>query len=68
VVARTNNLDAPPSVGNGTASVPVFRQLLAVSEATQIQAQTNDALLMLMVYDFATDISRDRTLFQLVQN
>jgi GNAT superfamily N-acetyltransferase len=44
-------------------AVPVFRQLLAVSEATQIQAQTNDALLMLMVYDFATDISSDRILF-----
>jgi hypothetical protein len=44
-------------------AVPVFRQLLAVSEATQIEAQTNDVLLMLIVYDFATDVSSDRILF-----
>ncbi|MBI1930866.1 GNAT family N-acetyltransferase [Candidatus Poribacteria bacterium] len=44
-------------------AVPVFRQLLDTSQATKIQAQTNDVLLMLMLYDFATEITGDTILF-----
>ncbi len=44
-------------------AVPVFRQLLTTSQAKEMMAQTNDVLLMLMLYDFATDISSDRILF-----
>jgi RimJ/RimL family protein N-acetyltransferase len=44
-------------------AVPVFRQLLAASQAIRIQAQTNDVLLMLMLYDFAEQITSDTILF-----
>jgi len=44
-------------------AVPVFRQLLATSQAMKILAQTNDVLLMLMLYDFATEITGDTILF-----
>lgn len=45
------------------SAVPVFRQLLATSQAVRIQAQTNDALLMLMLYDFAEQITSETILF-----
>src|SRR5690348_9772501 len=37
-----------------SAALPAFRELLAVSHATHIRAQTNDRLLLLMLYDCAT--------------
>jgi GNAT superfamily N-acetyltransferase len=40
-----------------------FRQLIDVSGAARIRAQTNDPLLLLMLYDFATNISSDTVLF-----
>jgi GNAT superfamily N-acetyltransferase len=44
-------------------AVPAFRQLLAVGQASRIQAQTNDTLLMLMLYDFAEQITSETILF-----
>ncbi len=44
-------------------AVPVFRQLLATSQAIRILVQTNDVLLMLMLYDFADTITSDTILF-----
>jgi GNAT superfamily N-acetyltransferase len=46
------------------AALPLFRQLLEVSQATKILAQTNDRLLMLMLYDCAANISSDTILFE----
>ena len=34
-----------------SAALPIFRQLIAVSHATRIMAQTNDVLLTLLLYD-----------------
>jgi GNAT superfamily N-acetyltransferase len=45
------------------AALPIFRQLLEVSQATRIRAQTNDRLLLLMLYDCAANISSDTILF-----
>jgi GNAT superfamily N-acetyltransferase len=45
------------------AALPMFRQLLEVSLATKIRAQTNDRLMLLMLYDCATDITSDTILF-----
>jgi GNAT superfamily N-acetyltransferase len=42
---------------------PMFRRLIEVSGARRIEAQTNDVLLTLMLYDFATEITSDRILF-----
>jgi GNAT superfamily N-acetyltransferase len=46
------------------AALPIFRQLLEVSQATQILAQTNDRLLLLMLYDCAANITGDTILFE----
>ena len=46
-------------------ALPLFRQLAAVSQARTIEAQTNDILLTLMLYDCATSkIQSDTVLFQ----
>jgi GNAT superfamily N-acetyltransferase len=45
------------------AALPMFRRLLEVSQATKIRAQTNDRLLLLMLYDCAADITSDTILF-----
>src|SRR5216683_1784737 len=45
------------------AALPMFRQLLAVSQATRIRAQTNDRLMLLMLYDCADNITSDTILF-----
>ena len=46
------------------AALPLFRRLLEVSRATQIRAQTNDRLLLLMLYDCAVEIRSDTILFE----
>ena len=46
------------------AALALFTALVEASSATRIQAQTNDALLTLMLYDFAERIERDRILFE----
>jgi GNAT superfamily N-acetyltransferase len=46
------------------AALPMFGQLLEVSRATSIRAQTNDRLLLLMLYDCATNITSDTILFE----
>jgi GNAT superfamily N-acetyltransferase len=46
------------------AALPMFRQLLEVSQATRIRAQTNDRLLLLMLYDCAANITSDTILFE----
>src|SRR4051812_10567818 len=38
------------------AALPLFRQLAAVSRARTIEAQTNDVLLTLMLYDCADNV------------
>ncbi len=45
------------------AAVPLFRQLLVKSKASSIRAQTNDALLSLLLYDFAEGITSDTVLW-----
>jgi GNAT superfamily N-acetyltransferase len=45
------------------SALPMFRQLVATSQARRIEAQTNDILLTLMLYDCATGITSDRVLF-----
>ena len=45
------------------SALPIFRQLLEVSQATQILAQTNDRLLLLL-YDCAQIITSDTILFE----
>ena len=47
-----------------TQALPVFRQLLAISQATHIVAQTNMALMLTMLYDCAIDITTDSILFE----
>ena len=42
----------------------MFRQLLEVSQATKIRAQSNDRLLLLMLYDCGADITSDTILFE----
>jgi GNAT superfamily N-acetyltransferase len=46
------------------SSVKLFRRLIEASHATRIEAQTNDILLTLMLYDCATKITSDRILFE----
>jgi GNAT superfamily N-acetyltransferase len=46
------------------AALPIFRQLLEVSQATHILAQTNDRLLLPMLYDCAQNITSDTILFE----
>jgi GNAT superfamily N-acetyltransferase len=45
------------------AALPMFRRLIEVSGARRIEAQSNDVLLTLMLYDCATEITSDRVLF-----
>jgi GNAT superfamily N-acetyltransferase len=45
------------------SALALFRLLLDVSQATRIRAQTNDLLLLLMLYDCATDITVENVLF-----
>jgi GNAT superfamily N-acetyltransferase len=46
------------------AALPMFRQLLEVSGATGILAQTNDRILSLMLYDCAENIISNTVLFE----
>jgi GNAT superfamily N-acetyltransferase len=43
---------------------PMFREFLAVSQATSIEAQTNVPIMLLMLCDFATDIAVANVLFE----
>ena len=45
-------------------TLPMFRELLAVSGATHIEAQTNMPLMNNLLYDFATNISIENILFE----
>src|SRR5690242_7599966 len=45
-------------------ALPMFRELLAVSQATSIEAQTNMPLMVTMLYDCATDIDAESILFE----
>jgi hypothetical protein len=45
------------------AASPIFRQLLETSKATHIRTQTNDRLLLLMLYDCAENIVKENYLF-----
>lgn len=45
------------------AALPLFRQLAAVSRARSIEAQTNDILLTLMLYDCAESLESETVLF-----
>ena len=47
-----------------SAALPLFHRLLAVSRAKKIRAQTNDRLLLLMLYDCATRIRSEAILFE----
>jgi GNAT superfamily N-acetyltransferase len=44
-------------------ALPMCRELLAASEATQIEAQTNLSLMLTLLYDLATDIVEENILF-----
>ena len=46
------------------SALPLFRELLAVSGATEIEAQTNNSLLTLMLFDCARDITSDTIMFE----
>ena len=46
------------------AALPMFQELLAVSGATGIEAQTNIPLLTLMLFDCARNITSDTILFE----
>ena len=45
-------------------TIPMFRELLAVSGATHIEAQTNMPIMNSLLYDFATNISVENILFE----
>lgn len=45
------------------AALPIFRELVAVSGARTIEAQTNDLWLSLMLHDCAVDLTSDTILF-----
>jgi GNAT superfamily N-acetyltransferase len=45
-------------------ALPMFRHLLEVSQATKIRSQSNDRLMLLMLYDCAADITSDTILFE----
>lgn len=45
-------------------ALPMFRQLLAISQATSIEAQTNMPLMLTMLYDCANDITPEYILFE----
>jgi GNAT superfamily N-acetyltransferase len=44
-------------------ALPIFRQLIEVSQAKRIMAQTNDILLTLLLHDCANEIASDTILF-----
>jgi len=44
-------------------ALPMFRELLAASQATRIEAQTNIPLMLLMLYDCAKNITSEKILF-----
>jgi GNAT superfamily N-acetyltransferase len=44
-------------------AMPMFRELLTVSQATEIQAQTNIPLMLTMLFDCATGITQESILF-----
>jgi GNAT superfamily N-acetyltransferase len=46
-----------------TTALPIFRRFAAISRAKVIEAQTNDVLLSLMLFDCAVDITSDVILF-----
>jgi GNAT superfamily N-acetyltransferase len=46
------------------SALPMFRRLIEVSGARRIEAQSNDVLLTLMLYDCAAEITSDRVVFQ----
>lgn len=45
------------------SALPLFRQLIATSGARTIEAQTNDPLLLLMLFDCAREVSSSTILF-----
>jgi GNAT superfamily N-acetyltransferase len=45
------------------SALPMFLELIAVTGARRIEAQSNDILLTLMLYDCATEIASDRIVF-----
>lgn len=45
-------------------ALPMFRELLAISQATSIEAQTNMPLMLTMLYDCASDITTESILFE----
>jgi GNAT superfamily N-acetyltransferase len=51
---------APPFRG---AALPLFRELISISGARTIEAQTNDVLLSLMLFDCAVDLTSETILF-----
>jgi GNAT superfamily N-acetyltransferase len=46
------------------AALPMLRELVVASGATQMEAQTNCPLMLLMLYDCATNIIAENVLFQ----
>src|SRR5687767_13432221 len=44
-------------------ALPMFRELLSASQATHIEAQTNNPLMLLMLYDCAKNITAENILF-----
>jgi GNAT superfamily N-acetyltransferase len=46
------------------SALPMFRRLIEESQARRIEAQTNDVLLTLMLYDCASGITSDRVVFR----
>src|SRR5438045_1851403 len=46
------------------AALPMFRQLLEVSGANKIVAQSNDRLMLLMLYDCAQNLTSDTIMFE----
>jgi GNAT superfamily N-acetyltransferase len=46
------------------SALPLFRRLIEVSQAKNIEAQTNDILLTLMLYDCAATIERHAVVFR----
>ena len=47
----------------GAAALPLFCRLIAASKARWIEAQTNDVLLTLLLFDCAVDLASERILF-----
>jgi GNAT superfamily N-acetyltransferase len=45
-------------------ALPIFREVLAFTQATHIEAQTNMPLMLMMLYDCANNIQRDALLFE----